>query len=124
MESLFYNLGLWPITYFVVVMWVVCSGVLAKALAGSLINAIPEPLKPLLSHKINVTWTGDKFLDSLFERRILADAHRYIRFALLPHLNLRVRIKLPPMWAICSNHRRERLFPGKYWSGCPPKPVR
>jgi hypothetical protein len=124
LESLFYNLELWPIAYFVITMWVVCSGVLAKILAGRLIDATPKPLKPLLSRRINVTWTGDHILDSLFESRVLADTHRYIRFALLPHLNLRTRISLPPMWALCSDNRRERLFPGKYWSGCPPKLAR
>lgn len=121
MNSLFHNLELLPIAYFIVVMWVVCSGVLGKLFGGYLISATSGPLRQMLSKRINVAFTGDTIVDSLFESCLLAGTRRRLLLVLLPHFRHKAeQCKLLVFNVVHIDSCRERLFRGHYWSGCPP----
>ena len=122
MSSLLYHIfGLLPITYFLVVLCVVCCGIVAKLFGQALIEASPEPVGRVLAKPIGVAFTGDRILDSLFETQLLDNiAHR-----LLSGLTAMLLGPSTPALALCTAgpqfNSRDGILAGKYWSGCPPK---
>jgi len=101
-------------------MWVVCATVMGRLLAPRLLKRTSGRLNRLLSHRVNIALSGDKFIFNMFESQVLDTLRTQLLFRLVKDL---VRLAgggslTPPpveMWTL-----RKILVPEKYWSGCPP----
>jgi len=117
----FSQIELLPIAYFIILMCVVCSNVLAKLFGNRLVRMTSGSLQRILSLEVHIPVTGDSIGFHLFERQ------------LIKQINIQLLFK----WSIdftrwlsagdgCRSAPMEdqkpiiSLYPQIYWSGCPP----
>jgi hypothetical protein len=120
---IFNQLELLPIAYFIILMCVVCSNVLAKLLGARLIGATSGSVKSLLAAEIHVPVTGDTIGYHLFEQQVIERIN--IRLWLDWGLDF-TRWMLGELRKQCpteSSNPKTALYPQIYWSGCPPNVV-
>lgn len=118
---LFNQIEFLPIAYFVVLMWVVCASVAAKALAPMLIELSSDSWKRILSLRINIHLTSDDIHFHLFEKNLLADTNTRLLISMDPRIARAIGSFQQAITTVESRTVREHFFPEKYWSGCPPK---
>jgi hypothetical protein len=120
-SPLFSHLEFLPIAYGLVLLCVASVGVLARFLAQKLLQVLPTWLARLLSMPLGMRWSGDDFLERLFDPYLLLNLRRELAPGLV--LPLRQATKVHPL---CPQRDgtiepREQLLAGKYWSGTQPE---
>lgn len=118
--SVFSQIELLPIAYFLVLMCVVCANVLAKLLGDRLVRMTSGPLHRLLALEVQVPVTGDTIGSHLFEKQLLQQINTQLLFKLnidftkwMNGETLKLLSTKPHLFIV-------QLYPQIYWSGCPP----
>jgi hypothetical protein len=118
--TVFSQIELLPIAYFIVLMSVICANVLAKFLGERLVCMTSGPLRRLLTLQVDIPVTGDTINLHLFERQLI----QHINTQLLFQLNINFtrwmsgeKLKITPTE---PQSFPIQLYPQIYWSGCPP----
>jgi len=118
--SLFNQIELLPVTYFIILMCVVCANVLAKLMGERLVNLTSGSLKQLLAVELNIPVTGDTIEFHLFEQQLIEKIHIQLLFKWnIDFTRWMGREKIKSIPAQEANPQIN-LYPQIYWSGCPP----
>ena len=118
--SLFNQIELLPITYFIILMCVVCANVLAKLMGYRLINLTSGSLQQLLAVELNIPVTGDTIEFHLFEQQLIEKIHIQLLFKW--NIDFTRWIEGDQKQFVPAEETRPQisLYPQIYWSGCPP----
>jgi len=116
---IFNRIELWPIVYFVLLMWIMAAMVLARFLEPYLLAHVPAWLAKILMFRVEIRFTSDRFVSDIFDQNVLTRLNRLLLFALIPDLARLLRgsacfVRQEPVAL------RKFLVPEQYWSGCPP----
>lgn len=118
--TVFSQIELLPIAYFIVLMSVICANVLAKLLGDRLVCMTSGSLRRLLALQVNIPVTGDTISLHLFERQSIQQINTQLVFKLNIDFTRWMsgeKLKLSPTE---PQSFLLQLYPQIYWSGCPP----
>ena len=109
-----------PIAYLMVLSWVLCATVVGKVLGRTLVGSTTGTIQRLLSRDVGIQVSADNLHVHVFERALLDSLNVQIVFHYIGDFaRLLGGSTLQPVLVV--NHRTpQRLYPEKYWSGCPP----
>ena len=118
--SLFNQIELLPITYFIILMCVVCANVLAKLMGYRLINLTSGSLQQLLAVELNIPVTGDTIEFHLFEQQLIEKIHIQLLFKWNIDFTRWMGGEQNLFAPAEETSPKISLYPQIYWSGCPP----
>jgi len=118
--SLFNQIELLPITYFIILMCVVCANVLAKLMGYRLINLTSGSLQQLLAVELNIPVTGDTIEFHLLERQLIEKIHIQLLFKWNIDFTRWMGGERNLFAPAEETSPKINLYPQIYWSGCPP----
>ena len=119
-NALIHELQLLPLIYGVIVLCVVSTGVIARLISPNLIKSAPSGLGRYLSITFNIHTSSETFIEKFLDPNILLNLRReLLQGKILISLKSRVVSSLCPQRDGVVDIR-EKLSPGKYWSGTEP----
>jgi hypothetical protein len=118
--TLFSQIELLPIAYFLVLMCVVCANVLAKVLGDRVVQMTTGPLHQILAVEVHIPLTGDTIGSRLFEQQLLEKINAELIFKLNIDFTRWMSGEKFKLLEIRAQGFTIQLYPQIYWSGCPP----